>query len=256
MSRTSLRFQKKEFQAQVASLLDAINITPKDVSLFYLACVHRSSLNESKNRDTSQSNERLEYLWDAVLELVITEFLYHEFPDKQEWEMTDIRSALVRWKNLAHIAQKLGLYDAIQLSRGEYNAEGHKNPYILANTLEAIIGALYLDSGFEIAKKWIAKNIYSTLPHILRQGLYVDPKSYLQELTQQIWGILPVYTLEKEIGQDHNKTYAIIVTLDDTVIWRWKGTSKKKWEQEAAENAIENRKNWDSQIRAERKDID
>ncbi len=256
MPRTSLRFQKKELQKEVSALLSTIDVEPKDLSLFCLAFVHRSSLNESKNIDASQSNERLEYLGDAVLELVITEFLFHEFPDKQEGEMTDIRSALVRGRNLANIAKKINLCDAIQLSRWEYNAEGHKNPYILANTVEAIIGAIYLDSGFEAAKKWIAKYIYSTLPEILKQGLYVDPKSYLQELTQHIWGILPVYTLEEEIGQDHNKTYAIVVTLDDVIIGRGKGTSKKKWEQEAAENAIQNREIWDPKITVERKDID
>lgn len=142
--------------------------------------------------------------------------------------MTDIRSALVRGRNLADIAERINLCDAIQLSRGEYNANGHKNPYILANAVEAIIGAIYLDSGFDAAKKWIAKYIYSTLPEILKQGLYVDPKSYLQEFTQHIWGILPIYTLDKEIGQDHNKMYIISVTLDGVEIGRGKGTSKKK----------------------------
>ncbi len=117
MPRTSLRFQKNELQKEVSALLTTIDIEPKDLSLFCLAFVHRSSLNESKNIDASQSNERLEYLGDAVLELVITEFLFHEFPDKQEGEMTDIRSALVRGRNLANIAKKINLCDAIQLSR-------------------------------------------------------------------------------------------------------------------------------------------
>lgn len=112
--------------------------------------------------------------------------------------MTDIRSALVRGRNLAQIAAKLGFSSAIQLSRGESLALGHENPYILANTLEAIIGAIYLEQGFDVARAFIAKHIYSTLPRILAEGLFVDPKSHLQEVTQAIWGITPTYSVAEE----------------------------------------------------------
>jgi ribonuclease-3 len=146
----------------------------------------------------TESNERLEFLGDAVLELSVTEALYHQFSEKPEGELTDIRSALVRGRNLAVIAKSLGFEHAIQLSRGESLASGHENPYILANTLEAIIGALYLDQGFDVARAFIARHVYSTLPRILEEGLFVDPKSHLQEVTQAIWGITPTYTVAEE----------------------------------------------------------
>lgn len=118
---------------------------------------------------------------------MITEKLFSNFPEKSEGEMTDIRSALVRGRNLALIAREIGCSDVIQLSRGESMANGQENPYILANTLEAIIGAIYLDHGFLEAKKFILQHVYITLDHILDEGLFVDPKSHLQEVTQAIW---------------------------------------------------------------------
>ena len=198
MSRISIRFARYEFESKVAELLSSLAISPRNPDLYTLACVHRSVLNEVTD-GYSESNERLEYLGDAVLELVITEALYHAFPEKPEGELTDIRSALVRGRNLAQIAHRLNFAHAIQISRGEYNARGHENPYILANTLEAIIGALYLDQGFESAKKFIIEHVYSTLSHILEQSLFVDPKSALQELTQEVWGITPIYRVVEEI---------------------------------------------------------
>lgn len=186
MARTSLRFDRDVFESKVESLLTSLQIQPKDISLYILACVHRSVLNESQT-GYSESNERLEYLGDAVLELSVTRALFFHFPEKPEGELTDIRSALVRGRNLAEIAKRLTITEVIQLSRGESLAAGHENAYILANTLEALIGALYLDHGFEMADAFIQKHIFSTLDHILENGLFVDPKSYLQEITQAIW---------------------------------------------------------------------
>jgi ribonuclease III len=228
-------------------LLTALQIVAKNPDLYTLACVHRSVLNEVTD-GYSESNERLEYLGDAVLELVITEALYHAFPEKPEWELTDIRSALVRGRNLAEIAKKLNFSEAIQLSRGEYNARWHENPYILANTLEALIGALYLDHGFARAREFILTHIYSTLSHILEQSLFVDPKSALQELTQEVWGTTPVYQVVEEIGADHNKQYIISVSLHSTILGQGRGSSKKKWEQDAAENAMGQRSTWDKKL--------
>lgn len=163
-----------------------------------------------------------------MLELSITERLFEDFPKKPEGELTDIRSAVVRGRNLAMVAKKLGMSEVIQLSRGEFRVAGHENPYILANAVEALIGAMYLDCGFEVAKKWIIENIYSMLDEIMSRGLYVDPKSYLQELTQELWGQLPTYQVVAEEGQDHNKTYVIDVLLGECTLGRGKGTSKKK----------------------------
>jgi ribonuclease III len=241
-----------EFESKVSALLASLQILPKNPQLFILACIHRSVLNEA-GQGYIESNERLEYLGDAVLELVITEALFHEFSEKPEWELTDIRSALVRGRNLAEIAARLDFSSAVQLSRGESIAGGHENPYILANTFEAITGALYLDQGFEVVKKFLLTHVYSTLAHILDKALFVDPKSFLQEHTQAIWGITPQYQVVEEVGQDHNKLYIVSAILDDIVLGTGKGSSKKKAEQDAAENAVAVRAEWEGRITLSRK---
>lgn len=254
MPRTSLRYTHDEFESKVSTLLDSLEIRPVDATptLYMLAFVHRSVLNESQDGYT-QSNERLEYLWDAVLELTITEALFHHFPQKPEWELTDIRSALVRGRNLAQIAKNIGISQAIQESRGEFNGKWHENPYLLANTFEALVGAIYLDQWLEITKKFIIKHVFSTLEYILEKGLYVDPKSYLQEITQEYWWLIPMYEVIEEQGADHNKKYTISVKLHDLQIGQWSGTSKKKWEQDAAENAITQKNEWKSKVCIHRK---
>lgn len=136
--------------------------------------------------------------------------------------MTDIRSALVRGRNLALIAQSLGFSEAIQLSRGESIAGGHENPYILANTFEAMTGAIYLDQGIDAARNFLIRHVYSTLPEILAKGLYVDPKSYLQEFTQKVWGVTPEYRVVDEVGEDHNKAYIVAAMLDIVELGRGK----------------------------------
>ena len=252
MARTSLRYDRIEFESKVSTLLASLQILPVNPSLYILACIHRSVLNEA-GQGYIESNERLEYLGDAVLELVITEALFHEFSEKPEWELTDIRSALVRGRNLAEIAARLDFSSVVQLSRGESIAGGHENPYILANTFEAITGALYLDQGFEVAKKFLLTHVYSTLAHILDKGLFVDPKSFLQEHTQAIWGITPLYQVVEEVGQDHNKLYVVSAILDDIVLGTGRGSSKKKAEQDAAENAVSVRSEWEPKITLTRK---
>lgn len=168
--------------------------------------------------------------------------------------MTDIRSALVRWRNLALIAQSLHMSEIIQLSRGELLAEGQDNPYILANTFEAFLWALYLDLGFDFVERFIIEHVYGTLDHILDQWLYVDPKSFLQEFTQAKWWQTPIYRLEGESWQDHNKIYAVSVSLDTVVLGFGSGSSKKKAEQEAAENAIREKQSWENAIALEGKE--
>ncbi len=254
MPRTSLRYDRPEFEEKVGILLASLQILPKKKNFYILACIHRSVLNEAHIGYT-ESNERLEYLGDAVLELAVTERLYHDYAEKSEGELTDIRSALVRGRNLALVAKKLWFADVIQLSRGESIASGHDNPYILANTLEAMIGALYVDHGFVVARDFILKYIYTTLPQILEEELYVDPKSYLQEYTQAIWGITPTYTVVSEEGADHNKLYIIVTSLGDQLLWQGKWSSKKKWEQDAAENAISRKKEWEEEVNLPKKVI-
>lgn len=255
MPRTSLRYDRPEFESKVRELLTSLQILPNNIELFYLSCIHRSVLNEASS-GYNESNERLEFLGDAVLEVVITEVLFRDFPEKLEWEMTDIRSALVRGRNLAQIAHRLGFPHAIQLSRGESIALGHENPYILANTFEALVGALYLDHGFHEAKEFLLKNVYSTLPHILEKWLFVDPKSFLQEFTQWVWGYAPLYEVVEEIGADHNKIYVVSASLDGSLLGMGRGSSKKKAEQDAAENAISLRHEWEGKIRLKKKPVE
>ena len=166
MPKTSLRFTRWEFEERVLDFLKKLDLSPQNPQLFFTAFVHRSVLNEATYL-YEDSNERLEFLGDAVLELSITERLFQDFPKKPEGELTDIRSAVVRGRNLAMVAKKLGMSEVIQLSRGEFRVAGHENPYILANAVEALIRAMYLDFGFEVAKKWIIKNIYSMLEEIM-----------------------------------------------------------------------------------------
>ena len=244
---SSLRYTSEEYEEKQKLFLASLHVPVRDPSLYHLSGIHRSVLNLNLAGYTV-SNERLEFLWDAILEFVITKRLFHDFPDYAEWKMTDIRSALVRWRNLALIAKWLHMSDIIQLSRGELLAEWQDNPYILANTFEAFLGALYLDLGFDFVEKFILDHVYSTLDHILDQGLYVDPKSFLQEFTQAKWGQTPLYRLEGESWQDHNKIYAVSVSLDTVVLGFGSGSSKKKAEQEAAENAIAQKSTWENAI--------
>lgn len=249
---SSLRYTREEFEARGDAFLSSLQIPAHDHSLYRLASIHRSVLNLKAPWYTS-SNERLEFLGDAILEFIVTEKLYADFPDTPEGRMTDIRSALVRGRNLAEVAKRLEVGTIIQLSRGEILADWQDNPYILANTLEALIGALYLDLGLDFTKEFILTHIYATLSHILDQGLYVDPKSHLQEMTQALWGYTPTYELTEESWQDHNKVYTIAVLLDSIILGIGSGSSKKKWEQEAAENAISHRNEWEQKIMLERK---
>jgi ribonuclease III len=242
MSKRSNRFNQLAFEEKVEGLLLSLEIPYKRRSSYILAFFRRSVLNEL---DFPQSNERLEYLGDAVLELITTEYLFHAFPDKDEGAMTDIRSALVRGRNLADIALKLGLSNFILLSKGEIQAGGNLNPYILANTFEALLGAIYLDAGFDAAKRFVEVHVISTLKDILDQALHVDPKSHLQELVQAMYGVTPRYELIAEHGMDHDKTYEIGVYVDSREVGRGMGSSKKKGQSQAAENALARKAEWE-----------
>lgn len=252
MSKTSLRFERRDFEMRIHNFVNNLGFSPKNWDNFYLAFVHRSVLNESSKTYT-ESNERLEFLGDAVLELTITEQLFHDFPNKSEGELTDIRSAVVRGRNLAIVASRLGMSEILQLSRGEVRVDGHQNPYILANAVEAFLGAIYLEFGIEIAREFVMREIYSSLTEIMNRGLFVDPKSFLQEISQSVWGVLPEYRIISETGQDHNKKYTIAVFLGNDMVGEGVGTSKKKGEQDAAENAIAARESWEGIIKISKK---
>lgn len=243
MTKKNQTFDHKEFEQKVESLLSFLQIPYKDLTLYIQAFIHKSILNE-KTTNFTNSNERLEFFWDAVLELAITEMLYFKYPDKEEWELTDIRSAVVRWKNLANISKNLQFNEYIILSRWENIAWWNENPYILANTLEAFLWAIYIDLGYDFAKWFIDNKIFSTLEEILNQSLHIDPKSKLQEIIQSKYNITPNYLVLDETWLDHDKNYKIWVYLEQKLIGEWFGSSKKKAQKEAAQNALSNIDTW------------
>ena len=214
----------------------------KDRNLLTQALTHRSYLNEHSDFPFDH-NERLEFLGDAVLEIIVTKHLYLEYPNP-EGELTNWRAALVNAKTLASIAKKLNFEDYLLLSKGEAKDKNSKaRMYILANAVEAIIGAIYLDGRNEAAEKFIETFILTLLPEILRKKLYIDPKSRFQETAQELLGITPTYKVLKETGPDHNKEFTIGVFLDKELVAVGVGTSKQEAQIAAAEAGLE-KKGW------------
>jgi len=207
----------------------------KDYSQIKSAFIHRSYLNEHKN--ITEHNERLEFLGDAVLELIVTEYLYLNFKES-EGELTNWRSALVKRETLAHVARKIQISQYIKLSKGEDLSGGREKDYILANTVEAFLGALYFDSGYDVVKKFVIDNILILLKDILDSGLHIDAKSSFQEQSQSIMGFTPEYRTVKEEGPDHEKIFTVGLFLEKEMISIGKGTSKQMAEQNAAEEGL------------------
>lgn len=219
-----------------------IKIKFKDQDLIDLAFVHKSYMNENRGKKQDH-NERLEFLGDAVLELVVTEFLYNQYPEQREGELTNWRSALVKGANLAKIATELNLGAYLYLSHGEEISQGRNKNYILANTLEAVIGAIYLDQGYRKSHAFIDEFIIARLENILEQKLHIDAKSHFQEVAQEKVNLTPEYSLVSEDGPDHNKIFVMGAYLGEDLIAEGKGTSKQKAEQEAAREALK-KKGW------------
>jgi ribonuclease III len=214
----------------------------KNKDLLMQAFAHRSYLNENPDFGLNH-NERLEFLGDAVMELVVTEHLYKEFPEKAEGELTNWRAALVNAKMLTSVAEELGFNEFLLLSRGEEKEGGKARAYILANTWEALVGAIYLDSGYETIDKFIVKYLLSKLSEIIKDGSYKDAKSRFQEEAQEKEGITPAYKVMKESGPDHDKRFVVGVYLQDKLIAEGNGSSKQEAEESAAKLGLEV-KNW------------
>ncbi len=213
-----------------------------DKDLLVQAFVHKSYLNESPSF-TLSDNERLEFLGDAVLEIVVTEHLFIHYPDKKEGELTSWRAALVNSRMLSKIADELGFNSYLLLSQGEIKETGKARQFILANTFEAFIGSLYLDQGLEICKKFIINEVVKELPDIIKERLFEDAKSTFQKEAQEKTGITPTYEVIKESGPDHNKSFIIGVCLKEELIAKGQGSSKQEAEEEAAKEALK-LKNW------------
>lgn len=200
------------------------------------AFVHRSYLNEHKDSKL-ESNERLEFLGDAVLELVVTEYLYENYPNP-EGELTNWRSALVKGEMLAKIAQELNLGEYLFLSHGEEKSGGREKDYLLANTLEALIGVIYLELGYKKSQSFIKKFLLVHLEDILIEGSHIDAKSKLQEMAQDKVGVTPNYELQHDEGPDHDKIFTMSAYIGDRMVGKGKGGSKQIAEQSAAEDAL------------------
>ncbi len=209
----------------------SVKFTNQDLLL--QALTHRSYLNENPSFRVGH-NERLEFLGDAVLELVITEELYRQFPDKPEGELTSFRAALVNSKMLADIAVELEINEFLLLSRGEAKDVGRARPYILANAFEALIGAMYLDQRYEPTKNFIGRVILPRLEEVLAKKLYEDPKSLFQEEAQERIGVTPAYKVLREWGPDHDKHFIVGVFLNEELVAEGEGPSKQIGQEEAA----------------------
>ncbi len=225
---------KKQFE----EFAEKISIKFNNINLLKQALTHRSYINENAGVDTGH-NERLEFLGDAVLELVVTDFLYEKYPEKTEGELTAYRAALVNTQSISRVATDLGANEYLLLSKGEAKDTGKARQYILANTFEAIIGAVYLDQGYDSAQKFIANNLFAYIDEVIANRLWQDAKSYFQEQAQEYVSITPVYSVLEEVGPDHEKIFTVGVFLDDELVAKGQGRSKQDAEQAAAKAGLE-----------------
>jgi ribonuclease III len=213
-----------------------------DKKLLEQAFIHRSYINENSGLKLSH-NERLEFLGDAVLELVVTDFLYNKFKDKDEGELTAYRSALVNAIIIGEIALSLGMNNFLLLSKGEAKDIGKARSYILANTYESYVGAVYMDQGYKIAESFISKTLFPKIDEIIAKKLWRDAKSLVQEKAQEYLNVTPSYKVLHESGPDHDKNFTAGIFFGEDKIAEGKGHSKQEAEQSAARNALEI-KNW------------
>jgi ribonuclease-3 len=214
-----------------------LNISFNDKNLLMQAFLHRSYLNEHAGLGMAH-NERLEFLGDAVLELVVTDYLYRTYQSKPEGELTAYRAALVNTNTISDAAKKLGFENYLLLSKGESKDTGKARAYILANTFEAFIGSLYLDQGYDAAQKFIASTLFPELENIIQHGLWRDAKSYVQEKSQEVEGVTPSYKVLHDTGPDHDKVFTVGIYFKERKIAEGKGSSKQEAETAAARNAL------------------
>ncbi len=214
-----------------------INYSFTDKRLLETAFTHRSYLNENR-APGREHNERMEFLGDAVLELVVTEFLYAKYPEKPEGELTAYRAALVNTQSIAEAATKLGMNEYLLLSRGESRDTGRARQIILANAFEAMIGALYLDSGYVAARDFIGSQLFHKTDDVVANRLWQDAKSKLQEVSQELLGFTPTYEMVNQSGPDHDKKFVVAAHLGAERVATGEGKSKQEAEQAAAEKAL------------------
>lgn len=222
---------------ELSELEKIINYDFREKDILTSVITHRSYLNEHRNENV-EHNERLEFLGDAVLELITTEYLYKKYHEP-EGVLTSWRSALVRGTSLTEIANQIELNDFIRMSKGERKATGKSRQVILANAVEALIGALYLDGGIEVARNFVNKYVVEKLEEIIAAGTHRDAKSALQEDCQDKFSLTPLYKLESETGPDHDKKFVSSVWLGEKKIAEGEGRTKQESQQNAAKSALE-----------------
>lgn len=221
---------------------EKINVNFKSIKSLENAFVHRSFINEN-GKSGLEHNERLEFLGDAVLELSVTDFLFKKFKNKAEGELTAHRAALVNAVTLSEVAIDLGMNEYLFLSKGESKDTGRARQSILADAYEAVIGAIYLEHGYEEANKFIIKFLLSKTDEVVQRGLLKDAKSKVQEKSQEIYGLTPKYRVMKETGPDHDKKFIVAIYFGSELIGEGEGKSKQEAEQVAAQSALKN-KSW------------
>ncbi len=220
----------------LTALQARLGVSFSNSNVLLQALTHRSYLNENPDFELDH-NERLEFLGDAVLELIVTDHLYKTYK-LPEGEMTNLRSAVVRGEMLSSVAREMGLEEYLLLSRGESKDTGKARSYILANAVEAVIGAIYEDQGYDATKTVVDTFITSKLPEVVEKGLHIDTKSKFQELAQDHYRITPVYKVVKESGLDHAKEFIVGVYLNDKKMGEGRGSSKQEAQQQAASIAL------------------
>jgi ribonuclease-3 len=235
MSQDSVQKNTDDFAA-------SLGYTFNEPALLRTAFTHRSYVNEHRG-STIEHNERLEFLGDAVLELVVTRFLFDTYPDKTEGDLTAYRAALVNTITISDAASELGMNNYLLLSKGEARDTGRARQYILANTFEAVIGAIYLDQGYDTAQEFIAKTIFPRIDEVVEKRLWQDNKSHFQEVAQEKVSITPSYQVLSEVGPDHDKQFTVGAYLGEEQVAEGTGRSKQEAEQSAAAAALD-AKSW------------
>jgi ribonuclease-3 len=234
---------KKEKQ-HLEKLCKILHVKMKNIGLLKKAITHRSYINEHKN-EKLEHNERLEFLGDAVLELLVSKHLFDNYPSKPEGDLTSFRAATVRTESLAEEAEKLKIGKFIFMSKGEEQTGGRTRPYILANTFEAVVGAIYLDRGISTVSTFLKNSLFYKIPDIIKNRTDIDNKSKLQEISQEIVKETPEYEIVDATGPDHAKVFTAQVLIKEKKFGQGKGANKQEAEQSAAEKAL---RNWKKSI--------
>jgi len=220
-------------KSDIEKFIKTNNLSFNDLELLKRAFTHRSYINEHRSLGL-EHNERLEFLGDAVLELVITDFLFRHYPDKTEGDLTAFRAAAVNTTTISEAATDLGMNDYLLLSKGEAKDVGRARQVILANTFESVIGAIYIDQGYQVASQFIGQALFDKVITIIDNNLWRDAKSLAQEKIQEVQGVTPAYEVIKEIGPDHKKRFTVGLYADGKKLAEGNGHSKQEAEQQAA----------------------